>query len=222
MRLCPAPKPLDSSRQWPRASRYRTPCTLLPSCQGAHQRGVHAVAVLHFRQTFGLGARIPQRLSGAGRVRSRRSPSLLNGSIRSFVEAADRTGGAVLIELEQKRIPVIAVVLRGPRDGHRRRGGALVAECEDRPRQSASRLHLPIAVPEASKVSASLALASSASFMRHLVQSEEAEAQAEAFAQLEASLLGEPIAGSPFDVTVAAAQPESSTCPRRRARTACL
>ena len=74
------------------------------------------------------------------------------------VEAADRTGGAVLIELEQKRIPVIAVVLRGPRDGHRRRGGALVAECEDRPRQSASRLHLPIAVPEATKVSAPLAL----------------------------------------------------------------
>ncbi len=128
------------------------------------------------------------------------------------VEAADRTGGAVLIELEQKRIPVIAVVLRGPRDGHRRRGGALVAECEDRPRQSASRLHLPIAVPEATKVSASLALTSGVSFMGRLVQSEEAAAQAEAFAQLEASLLGEQIAGSPFDVTVAAAQPLAPKC----------
>ena len=126
------------------------------------------------------------------------------------VEAADRTDGAVLIELEQKRIPVIAVVLRGPRDGHRRRGGALVAECEDRPRQSASRLHLPIAVPEATKVSAPLALTSSASFMRRLVQSEEA-AQAEAFAQLEKSLLGEQIAGNLFE-TVAAAQPLAPKC----------
>jgi hypothetical protein len=82
-------------------------------------------------------------------------------------------------------------------------------------RVPAAYLHLPTA-------SASLALTSGASFMRHLVQSEEAAAQAEAFAQLEASLLGKPIAGSPFDVRVAAAQPESSTCPRRRARTACL
>ena len=89
-------------------------------------------------------------------------------------------------------------------------------------RVPAAYLHLPIAVPEATKVSAPLALTSGASFMRRLVQSEEAAAQAEAFAQLKASLLGQPIAGSPFDVTVAAAQPESSTCPRRRARAACL
>jgi hypothetical protein len=86
-----------------------------------------------------------------------------------------------------------------------------VAECEDRPRQSASRLHLSIAVPEATKVSAPLALTSGASFMRRLVQSEEA-AQAEAFAQLEAFLLREQIAGSPFDVTVAAAQPFAPNC----------
>jgi hypothetical protein len=160
--------------------------------------------------------------AAAGAVSSAPLPLASQRLYPLVVEAADRTGGAVLIELEQKRIPVIVVVLRGPRDGHRRRGGALVAECEDRPRQSASRLHLPIAVPEATKVSSPLALTSGASFMRRLVQSEEAAAQAEAFAQLEAPLLGEPIAGSPFDMTVAAAQPESSTCPRRRARAACL
>ena len=79
-------------------------------------------------------------------------------------------------------------------------------------RVPAAYLHLPIAVPEATKVSAPLALTSGASFMRRLVQSEEAAAQAEAFAQLEASLLGEQIAGSPFDVTVAAAQPFAPNC----------
>ena len=82
-----------------------------------------------------------------------------------------------------------------------------MAECEDRPRQSASRLHLPIAVPRGHQGQCSSRV-SGASFMRRLVQSEEA-AQAEAFAQLEASLLREQ---SPFDVTVAAAQPFAPNC----------
>jgi hypothetical protein len=78
----------------PTDSSHVVPNEIYSSLQDANQRGVHAVAALHFRRTFGRACS-----STALWCWPSPKPPLPLASQRLYplvVEAADRTGGAVL------------------------------------------------------------------------------------------------------------------------------